>query len=419
MQLDSTSANLAGAKPCDAGRPARRFLLPARAFVQRGAAGETAGATSFSRGSTPAWDLAAPAARQASTFDEARQAAQAFQGRDLVNARSGMVVRVSRNSLDKMLSAKAVGKSETAAAHAAAVANLDKLFEGAVLGWSKPDREGNTNIRAVHRFFGPLNIDGTVLLAKLTVKETVDPTHANPLYTVEAIELNEKSPAAQWVDATVKADGLDPTSIRSAGDVRTLAEQVQAFNASPRAAFSRSPLAAAVTNFSQAGARNAFLDAVSFVAAWETAEAEGIANPFAFAEKAVVETQGLYNKGNKANFARGAFGATVMTFKQFSTHYLEFLVRMWKSGPEGKRAVAVALALLVLMGGAGGLPFADDLDDLIDTLGQATWASGSTTRAGSACTSGWPSPCSKSSVAQTKSEPSVGALWKSCASGRG
>lgn len=110
---------------------------------------------------------------------------------------------------------------------------------------------------------------------------------------------------------------------------------------------------------------------VSFVAAYKTAQQEGVADPFAFAEKAVIETQGLYNKGNKANFARGAFGATVMTFKQFSTHYLEFLVRMWKSGPEGKKAVAVALALLVLMGGAGGLPFADDLDDLIDTLGQA------------------------------------------------
>ena len=110
---------------------------------------------------------------------------------------------------------------------------------------------------------------------------------------------------------------------------------------------------------------------VSFVAAYHTAQQEGIANPFAFAEKAVIETQGLYNKGNKANLARGAVGATVMTFKQFSTHYLEFLTRMWKSGPEGKKAVAVALALLLLMGGAGGLPFADDLDDLIDTLGQA------------------------------------------------
>lgn len=110
---------------------------------------------------------------------------------------------------------------------------------------------------------------------------------------------------------------------------------------------------------------------VSFIAAYNLALQQHIADPFAFAEKAVIETQGLYNKGNKANLARGPIGATAMTFKQFSTHYLEFLTRMYQSGPEGKKAVAVALAILLLTAGAGGLPFADDLDDLLDTLGQA------------------------------------------------
>ncbi|URI11059.1 PLxRFG domain-containing protein [Aquincola tertiaricarbonis] len=110
---------------------------------------------------------------------------------------------------------------------------------------------------------------------------------------------------------------------------------------------------------------------VSFVAAYQTALQQDIDDPFTFAEQAVIETQGLYNRGNKANWARGPVGATAMTFKQFSTHYLEFLVRMWKSGPEGKKAVGVALAMLLLAGGADGLPFADDLNDLVDTIGQA------------------------------------------------
>jgi predicted RNA methylase len=110
---------------------------------------------------------------------------------------------------------------------------------------------------------------------------------------------------------------------------------------------------------------------VTFIAAWNTARENGIADPFAFAEKAVIETQGLYNKGNKPNWARGPIGATVFTFKQFSIHYLEFLTRMWRSGPEGKKAVGAAMAILLLVAGAGGLPFADDLDDLIDTLAQA------------------------------------------------
>lgn len=109
----------------------------------------------------------------------------------------------------------------------------------------------------------------------------------------------------------------------------------------------------------------------TFIAAYQTAQAEGIANPYAFAQKAVTETQGLYNAGNKPNVARGTVGATVMTFKQYSIHYLEWLARMAKSGPEGKKAALWALALLVMAAGSDGLPFSEDLNDIIDTVGQS------------------------------------------------
>lgn len=111
---------------------------------------------------------------------------------------------------------------------------------------------------------------------------------------------------------------------------------------------------------------------VSFIAAYNTAKEQHIEDPFAFAEQAVIETQGLYNRGNRPNWARGPIGATAFTFKQFSIHYLEFLRRMWTDGGrDGKKAVGVALAILVMVAGAGGLPFADDLDDAVDTLAQA------------------------------------------------
>jgi len=110
---------------------------------------------------------------------------------------------------------------------------------------------------------------------------------------------------------------------------------------------------------------------ISFVAAYLTAKEQGIKNPFAFAEKAVIETQGLYNAGNKPNVSRGVIGATAMTFKQYSIHYLEWLARMAKSGPDGKRAALLALALLMLAAGTDGLPFMEDLDDVLDTAGQA------------------------------------------------
>jgi hypothetical protein len=109
----------------------------------------------------------------------------------------------------------------------------------------------------------------------------------------------------------------------------------------------------------------------SFIAAYQTAKAESIADPYAFALKAVTETQGLYNAGNKPNAARGVAGATVMTFKQYSIHYLEWLARMAKNGPEGKKAALWAIALLVMAAGGDGLPFSEDLNDIIDTVGQA------------------------------------------------
>ena len=102
----------------------------------------------------------------------------------------------------------------------------------------------------------------------------------------------------------------------------------------------------------------------SFIAAWNTAKEEGIADPFAFAADAVDQTQGVYNKANKPNWARGALGGTLFTFKQFSISYLEFLSRL------PPREKALALAVLMLAAGAQGLPGADDLDDLIDTLAQ-------------------------------------------------
>lgn len=203
----------------------RSFILPARAWVESGGPdGGSKADASFSRES-------APKLRIAANFTEAREAAKEFQGKALRNEETGLEARVSRNTLDKMLSRKAVEQSTNARDQSMAVANVDRLYEAAMFGWSKEDRDSNSNLKAIHRFFAPIEVDGRMLLAKLTVKETVDPTHGNPLYTVETVEFNEKSPAAQWVDASAKADGQDLTSIRSAGTLISLAEGMEQRNA--------------------------------------------------------------------------------------------------------------------------------------------------------------------------------------------
>ncbi|RDT21806.1 hypothetical protein, partial [Enterobacter hormaechei] len=61
----------------------------------------------------------------------------------------------------------------------------------------------------------------------------------------------------------------------------------------------------------------------TFIAAYRIAKAQNMANPAAFAEKAVDETQFVYSKASKMRFGRGAVGGTLMTFKTYSIAYLE------------------------------------------------------------------------------------------------
>lgn len=109
----------------------------------------------------------------------------------------------------------------------------------------------------------------------------------------------------------------------------------------------------------------------TFVAAYRIAKQAGMADPSEFARKAVLDTQFVYSKANKMRWARGAIGGTLMTFKTYSVSYLELMHRMWtRGGPEGKRAVAWSIVMLMLVAGAGGLPFMEDAEDLIDGAGQ-------------------------------------------------
>ena len=109
----------------------------------------------------------------------------------------------------------------------------------------------------------------------------------------------------------------------------------------------------------------------TFIAAYRTAVEQGIDDPAGFAKKAIADTQFVYNKGNKPQWARGAVGSLVFTFKQYSISYMELLHRMaTQGGPEGKKAAAFALAMLFLMSGAGGIPFMSDAEDIVDAIAQ-------------------------------------------------
>ena len=109
----------------------------------------------------------------------------------------------------------------------------------------------------------------------------------------------------------------------------------------------------------------------TYIAAWRLARQQGMADADAFARRAVLETQFVYTRANKPRWGRGAVGGALFTFKTYSVSYLELMHRMWtQGGTPGKQGVAWMLAMLLLMGGAGGLPFMEDVEDLIDGLAQ-------------------------------------------------
>lgn len=116
---------------------------------------------------------------------------------------------------------------------------------------------------------------------------------------------------------------------------------------------------------------------MTFVAAYRMAKENKVDNPYAFAAKAVDETQFVQSKANKMEWGRGAVGGTLMTFKGFSIAYLELMYRMWNAGEagsreraDGRKAVMIALGTLMLFGGGGGLPFLEDAEDVATGFGQ-------------------------------------------------
>src|SRR5690606_37371981 len=68
--------------------------------------------------------------------------------------------------------------------------------------------------------------------------------------------------------------------------------------------------------------------------------------------------------------------------------YMELMSRLWSQGAPGsaerkagRKAVALMLAMVLLMGGGGGLPFMEDMEDLIAGIAQIAGYNSSTKKA--------------------------------------
>jgi hypothetical protein len=79
---------------------------------------------------------------------------------------------------------KSIKNGFTRRQHFAAVSDIDNLFRNSTRIETRPDRNGDANIVALHRFAAPLFEDN---VAYITVKESVE--HGKKIYTVELIEM--------------------------------------------------------------------------------------------------------------------------------------------------------------------------------------------------------------------------------------
>lgn len=130
----------------------------------------------------------------------------------MTNRHTGIEARLSSNGAGKLISNAAVAKSVangfTAKQHNEIASRIKELFEAATLIESRPDKNGDVNIRSIKRFATPVNLPGHEkdgACAYITVKESIE--HGHRIYSVEEIKLTALPPTVRRVIADRNSAG--------------------------------------------------------------------------------------------------------------------------------------------------------------------------------------------------------------------
>lgn len=173
------------------------YLIPAREFVQRGRTAPQSGlAGAFSRRKVDTnRELAAlrDTLRRVRGSDQARKAAGEFLNKPIVNAETGFTAVVTGQSLAKMMSSSAMGKSVSPQAHFQAVGNVDALLD-----WQyRKARQGKEQDR---RTKGPLR-PYAISTCPCPSFEKPDAT-GHRLYTLHALKVETSAPSEEVTRAS-------------------------------------------------------------------------------------------------------------------------------------------------------------------------------------------------------------------------
>ncbi|MBF0488406.1 MAG: hypothetical protein HQK98_09620, partial [Nitrospirae bacterium] len=103
-------------------------------------------------------------------IDAKKWAKENLRDKSPINKDTGWKIDISGKGIDESLSKARTSHSD----QIEAIRAIPELLENAVLAETHPDKKGGADIKNIHRFYAPLEIDGKLYRAKLTVRETAD-----------------------------------------------------------------------------------------------------------------------------------------------------------------------------------------------------------------------------------------------------
>lgn len=97
-------------------------------------------------------------------------------------------------------------------------------------------------------------------------------------------------------------------------------------------------------------------------------DSKGNVSPEDMARFMVDRTVGVQGDQNRMPVARNLVGRQLLQFRGYETNYLSTMKQLWGMGPEGKTSVLLMMGGLFGLAGAGAVPFAKDIGNLINWI---------------------------------------------------
>lgn len=107
----------------------------------------------------------------------------------------------------------------------------------------------------------------------------------------------------------------------------------------------------------------------AFIAAYKIAKEKGANNDAAYklAQDTVYSTHFRYDEANRPALARSNIGSLFFVFKSYPIYAAELMAHLFKEKPQSAVYMMLSFAL---MAGVDGLPFSEDISDIIDVIAQ-------------------------------------------------